>query len=118
MQAKLTKKELANAKMSQENERMLQEINDKQRRIEEFNDRKQNAYYFYKKYLHNKLQELKGNIRVFCRLRPVVEGQDDPSDLIFSEGIDKVVRTPNFQSIEISHMPGGKQMTSGKNPYQ
>ena len=36
----------------------------------EFKDRKQNYYYFYKKYLHNKMQELKGNIRVFCRVRP------------------------------------------------
>ena len=29
--------------------------------------------------LHNQLQELKGNIRVFCRVRPVLPGESTPS---------------------------------------
>lgn len=29
--------------------------------------------------LHNALQELKGNIRVFCRVRPLLKHEDDPS---------------------------------------
>ncbi|KAM6185081.1 kinesin-like protein KIFC1 [Rhynchocyon petersi] len=29
--------------------------------------------------LHNQLQELKGNIRVFCRVRPVLQGEPTPS---------------------------------------
>ena len=45
---------------------MKKEIEDKERRLGEFQERKQNSYYFYKKYLHNRMQELKGNIRVFC----------------------------------------------------
>jgi hypothetical protein len=30
-------------------------------------------YYQYEKHLHNKKLELKGNIRVFCRVRPILE---------------------------------------------
>ncbi|KAF7472824.1 Hypothetical predicted protein [Marmota monax] len=38
--------------------------------------------------LHNQLQELKGNIRVFCRVRPVLEGESTPSPgfLLFPPG--------------------------------
>ena len=31
--------------------------------------------------LHNEIQELKGNIRVFCRVRPILKGElDQPTD--------------------------------------
>ncbi|CAO2608887.1 Kinesin-like protein KIFC1 [Lemmus lemmus] len=38
--------------------------------------------------LHNQLQELKGNIRVFCRVRPVLAGEPTPSPgfLLFPHG--------------------------------
>ncbi|KAM5262677.1 kinesin-like protein KIFC1 [Ctenodactylus gundi] len=38
--------------------------------------------------LHNQLQELKGNIRVFCRVRPVLAGEPTPSPgyLVFPPG--------------------------------
>ncbi|XP_048203923.1 kinesin-like protein KIFC1 isoform X1 [Perognathus longimembris pacificus] len=38
--------------------------------------------------LHNQLQELKGNIRVFCRVRPVLSGEPSPSPgfLLFPPG--------------------------------
>ncbi|CAH6790013.1 Kifc1 [Phodopus roborovskii] len=38
--------------------------------------------------LHNQLQELKGNIRVFCRVRPVLAGEPAPSPgfLLFPHG--------------------------------
>ncbi|XP_013372458.1 PREDICTED: kinesin-like protein KIF6 isoform X2 [Chinchilla lanigera] len=38
--------------------------------------------------LHNQLQELKGNIRVFCRVRPVLAGEPNPSPgfLLFPPG--------------------------------
>lgn len=38
--------------------------------------------------LHNQLQELKGNIRVFCRVRPVLPGEPTPSPgfLLFPSG--------------------------------
>ncbi|XP_043819030.1 kinesin-like protein KIFC1 isoform X2 [Dromiciops gliroides] len=31
-----------------------------------------------RRYLHNQLQELKGNIRVFCRVRPALPGETEP----------------------------------------
>ena len=34
-------------------------------KINSFTDRKQNSFFLYKRFLHNQLQELKGNIRVF-----------------------------------------------------
>ena len=63
-------KENENRQVMVQNDELKEEIADKERWIMEFKDRKQNYYYFYKKYLHNKMQELKGNIRVFCRVRP------------------------------------------------
>lgn len=35
--------------------------------------------------LHNEIQELKGNIRVFCRLRPVLEGEGDAAKIEFPD---------------------------------
>lgn len=42
-------------------------------RIERFNYRRDSLYFQYEKQLHNKKQEMKGNIRVFCRVRPILE---------------------------------------------
>jgi hypothetical protein len=39
------------------------------------------VYYFYKKYLHNQVQELKGNIWVFCRVWPILKGVDSVEDI-------------------------------------
>jgi uncharacterized protein YecT (DUF1311 family) len=44
-----------------------------QQRLERYDERLNNFYFFYEKHLHNKKQELKGNIRVFCRVRPIIE---------------------------------------------
>lgn len=52
---------------------MNEDIEEKKVKMNEFNERNQNVYYFYKKYLHNQVQELKGNIRVFCRVWPILE---------------------------------------------
>lgn len=35
--------------------------------------------------LHNQVQELKGNIRVFCRVRPPLEGDTDPAKIAFPD---------------------------------
>lgn len=43
-----------------------------QQRVERYAARAQ-FYYHYDKFLHNKKQELKGNIRVFCRIRPMLD---------------------------------------------
>jgi len=48
-------------------------------RIERFTDRA-NFYYYYEKHLHNKKLELKGNIRVFCRIRPILP--EDTSQIV------------------------------------
>lgn len=50
---------------------------------------------------HNELQELKGNIRVFCRVRPVIESMDDPSDPVV-RGTTDCVRILNSHTVEIS----------------
>ena len=35
--------------------------------------------------LHNQVQELKGNIRVFCRVRPTLESEEDPARIAFPD---------------------------------
>lgn len=60
---------------------MEADIEEKKQKIDEFNERNKNVYYFYKKYLHNQVQELKGNIRVFCWVRPVLKGVDSAEDI-------------------------------------
>ena len=82
-------------------------------KIEKFNDRKQHSYFFYKRYLHNQMQELKGNIRVFWRVRPPLEGIDNPKDYVFEKGLSEMMRFPDFQSIEVNAEP--EDMPSTKN---
>ena len=47
-----------------------------ERRIERCEKRQKDLYFGYAKFLHNRRLEIKGNIRVFCRVRPVL-----PEDL-------------------------------------
>ena len=35
--------------------------------------------------LHNQVQELKGNIRVFCRVRPTLESEEEPARIAFPD---------------------------------
>ena len=35
--------------------------------------------------LHNQVQELKGNIRVFCRVRPTLEAEEDPARIAYPD---------------------------------
>ena len=81
------------------------EIDDLELKIERLQERKQHSYFFYKRYLHNQMQELKGNIRVFCRVRPALPGIDNPKDFVFEKGLDELMRFPDFQSIEINAEP-------------
>ena len=64
--------------------------------------RKQNTYCLYQKFLRNKVQELKGNIRVFCRVRPVIPKMDDENDIVCKKGIEEVIKIHNFHKIEVS----------------
>lgn len=65
--------------------------------------------------LHNKLQELKGNIRVFCRIRPTC-GEPKPlanieiPDLLLDDG------SPNM--LMIIRKPGDDNFNSNSVPYQ
>ncbi|CDW75298.1 kinesin-like protein [Stylonychia lemnae] len=57
-------------KEKKKTESALIKIND--HRIERFKAREANLFFQYQKYLHNRRLEIKGNIRVFCRVRPVL----------------------------------------------
>lgn len=81
--------------------------------LEKFQDRKRHYYFHYKRFLHNQLQELKGNIRVFCRVRPPLEGVDNPKDLVFEKGLGELMRFPDFQSVEVNAVP--EDMPSARN---
>ncbi|KAL0485829.1 kinesin family protein [Acrasis kona] len=48
--------------------------------------------------LHNALQELKGNIRVYCRVRPL---GSNPSDLITSEGEEPDFKAVSFNDADV-----------------
>ncbi|CAI2362751.1 unnamed protein product [Moneuplotes crassus] len=55
----------------------------------------------YQKLLRNKIHELKGNIRVFCRIRPVLES-DDPDDIVCKLGVNQVMKIRNFHNLEVN----------------
>ena len=50
------------------------EIKDLQRKVSESSE-KLNAGELLRRKLHNKIQELKGNIRVYCRVRPFLDSE-------------------------------------------
>ncbi|KAH7964243.1 hypothetical protein HPB51_027517 [Rhipicephalus microplus] len=59
--------------------------------------------------LHNALQELKGNIRVFCRLRPLLPSETAPQRpflLLPDERTVEVVRTDPEQAMANDHALG------------
>ncbi|ETO34132.1 hypothetical protein RFI_02962 [Reticulomyxa filosa] len=49
--------------------------------IKENNNNKNNKDEEYRKQLHNKIQELKGNIRVYCRIRPFLSGEEKGNEM-------------------------------------
>ena len=54
---------------------LKQQIEDKREAIRQLEEKAREDEMLRRK-LHNSIQELKGNIRVFCRLRPVSEGEE------------------------------------------
>jgi kinesin family protein C1 len=50
--------------------------------------------------LHNTIQELRGNIRVFCRVRPLVDGEDEEHDHIQypQDDVNSIVFSQNSES--------------------
>lgn len=56
--------------------------------------------------LHNEVQELKGNIRVYCRVRPLLNGEDNQGHdlpVIFDDQCDKNIRIQHDNTNEVSH---------------
>ena len=71
LRQKLAKEQALNKMLREKHEQERQLLTLNEDRVERFTDRA-NFYYFYEKHLHNKKLELKGNIRVFCRVRPIL----------------------------------------------
>jgi len=78
--------------------------------IEQFKQ-KERSYETERRKLHNAIQELKGNIRVFCRVRPllgqeVADGLDRPKHLTFNNDkaleITRAADAPNGASTSVS----------------
>eukprot|EP01107_Rhizomastix_libera_P001119 TRINITY_DN11965_c0_g1_i1.p1 TRINITY_DN11965_c0_g1~~TRINITY_DN11965_c0_g1_i1.p1 ORF type:complete len:701 (-),score=206.18 TRINITY_DN11965_c0_g1_i1:78-2156(-) len=62
----------------------------------------------FRRKLHNQIQELKGNIRVFCRVRP--PSKSDPADTVFTFPKSTEDRALGQRSIEIT-APAGTSLT-------
>ena len=77
---KVTKKTLEKAQG--DNARLNKENSERAARIDAYEE-KERAYETERRKLHNTIQELKGNIRVFCRIRPLLgEERDAEGDTI------------------------------------
>lgn len=90
----LNEKQLVFDEIDDEKENVEVELHNTQTQISCFGDRQHHTYYFYKRFLHNTVQELKGNIRVFCRVRPPIKDVDDPNDFVFEKGLSEIMRFP------------------------
>ena len=98
--------------MKEATERMIKED---QERIKAFEHRSTNTFYFMKKFLHNRMQEIKGNIRVFCRLRPLLPS-DNVQDLAFQTGVESMINCNTFQTIEVQQ-PAAQKDKKGQNHF-
>ena len=98
--------------MKEATERMIEEDLE---RIKAFEHRSTNTFYFMKKFLHNRMQEIKGNIRVFCRLRPLLPS-DNVQDLAFQTGVDSLINCNTFQTIEVQQ-PVAQKDKKGQNHF-
>lgn len=83
--------------------------------LTKFDDRKLHTYFYYKRFLHNRVQELKGNVRVFCRVRPTLESVDDKNDMVFTKGLGEYMRFPDQECIEVNIEPDDLPTARKKN---
>lgn len=60
-----------------------------------------------RRYLHNKLEDLKGNIRVYCRVRALIK---DESNTIPLQS-DPYITFPDAHSIRVCHLPNKRDLT-------
>ena len=119
-QRKETEEELQHQKQQMAQTREMKEatermIEDDKARIKAFEHRNTNTFYFMKKFLHNRMQEIKGNIRVFCRLRPLLPS-DNVGDLAFQTGVDSLINCSTFQTIEVQQ-PAAQKDKKGQNHF-
>ena len=64
--------------------------------------------------LHNTIQELKGNIRVFCRVRPMLSSEDGQRACAFSFGQDE--REVVIESTSANEVRGDYILIRGYGP--
>ena len=83
--------------------------------IIDFKTRKQTEYCLYQKHVHNALQELKGNIRVFCRVRPVIKSMDGVED---SEDVSGNIKILDTNHIQINQFPEESGICQNHSPNQ
>ena len=85
----------------------LDDENEAQKIIKQEKERFDELYSRYKRevverrYLHNKLEDLKGHVRVYCRVRPPVKGETNSIPL----QNDPYITTPDAHSVRIFHQP-------------
>ena len=58
--------------MKQEFNKDKESLEENNKQLNRMQKRVNDTYFYYERYLHNKLSELRGNIRVFCRARPIL----------------------------------------------
>lgn len=81
-------------------EKAMKKVSETRLKMAYFSGIKQNKYLMYQKSLHNEVQELRGNIRVICRIRPVIDKMDNPKDPVVLYGL-KTIQMHNVHSIEV-----------------
>jgi len=72
----------------------------------------------HRSYLHNRILEMKGNIRVFCRLRPLKESEakDAPSPLELVEGSEEFMEEGILKGVKMSYT-GGRNGRAEKHSF-
>lgn len=69
-----------------------------------FRVNKENFYSIFQKSLRNQIQELKGNIRVFCRIRPVIPEMDDSNDFVCKNSVEDLFKIHNIHKLEVAQV--------------
>jgi peptidoglycan hydrolase CwlO-like protein len=71
LENKLGQLRLTQSKLNNENQQLEEEIEEMKRYCESSDKRIRNTGYDFKKLWQERILQLKGNVRVFCRVRPL-----------------------------------------------